>query len=134
MLKRLCLLAIVLLVFGQGMVVTAQIAGQWEVKTMQGSSPSYHEMKVEQKEDGSLTATWNGDALKQFKFENNKLSFVRSMEMAGYEVMSRFTGTLADGKINGVLSSEMGDAKVVACPAQPMAAALGLWMLTWMRW
>ncbi len=108
-------------------VASAQITGQWEVKMMMGERPAYHELVINQKADGTLSATWNGQALEDVKFENNKLSFTRRMEFGGNEMVSNFTGTLADGKITGTLANDWRDSTVTATRFEPLCPALGTW-------
>jgi hypothetical protein len=67
--------------------------------------------------------------LSKVKFENGQLTFTRTIPTPDQDMVLEFKGTLKDGKLTGVLSSEQGDSNVTGAKRKPMSPACGVWDL-----
>ena len=64
----------------------------------------------EGKQTGQWISFWGMNELKDIKFEDGKLSFVQTYQgRDGQSRTSKFAGTIADGKLSGMVSSDRGD-------------------------
>jgi hypothetical protein len=81
--------------------------------------------------EGNLAAQWIGawgvTDLKDVKFEENKLSFVQTVQFRENEFTSNFTGAIEEGKLTGILSSDRGESKVEGQRAPRIPRAVGDW-------
>ena len=50
--------------------------------------------------------------LKDVKFEDNKLSFTQVTNFGGQERTSKFTGTIEEGELSGLLVSDRGETEI----------------------
>ena len=104
-----------------------EITGVWRVTMDFEGRESFATLSIAKKDDGSLTGKWGSSELSNVKFEDNKLTFVRTMSFGDQEFTSDFSGTLKDGKITGVMSNDFADMNVTAVRKKPMCLALGQW-------
>jgi hypothetical protein len=65
--------------------------------------------------------------LKDVKFEENKLSFVQVFRSGENEFTRNFTGTVEDGKMTGIVSSDRGERKLEGKRSPRMPRAVGNW-------
>jgi hypothetical protein len=65
--------------------------------------------------------------LKDVKFEDNKLSFTRVMRFRDQESTSKFTGTVEEGEISGLLVSDRGETEIKGKRAPRTPRGVGSW-------
>jgi hypothetical protein len=109
------------------------IYGDWQVKIEFGERQMESILSFSRDSEGNLTGQWISffgvNDLKDVKFEDNKLSFVQSMRFGDNEFTQNFAGTVEDGKITGVLTSDRGESKLEGQRSQRMSRAVGNWEL-----
>ncbi|UCC96994.1 MAG: hypothetical protein JSW66_14255 [Phycisphaerales bacterium] len=120
---------ICLLLFQTSLVPAQDITGEWEMVMEFGGRPSYSTLSISKNADGTLAATWGSSELSNVKFEGNKVTFVRTMRFGDREFTSNFVGTLQDGKLDGLTSSERGEFAITGSRKKPMSVALGHWQM-----
>ena len=109
------------------------IYGDWQVKVEFGQGQMESILSFSRDSEGNLTGQWISffgiNDLKDVKFEDNKLSFVQSIRFGDNEFTQNFAGTVEDGKITGVLTSDRGESKLVGQRRPRMSRAVGNWEL-----
>ena len=109
------------------------IYGDWQVKVEFGQGQMESILSFSRDSEGNLTGQWISffgiNDLKDVKFEDNKLSFIQSVRFGDNEFTQNFTGTVEDGKITGVLTSDRGESKLVGQRSPRMSRAVGNWEL-----
>jgi hypothetical protein len=109
------------------------IYGDWQVKVEFGQGQMESILSFSRDSEGNLTGQWISffgvNNLKDVKFEDNKLSFVQSMRFGDNEFTQNFAGTVEDGKITGVLTSDRGESKLVGQRSPRMSRVVGNWEL-----
>jgi len=109
------------------------IYGDWQVKVEFGERQMDAILSFSRDSEGNMTGQWIGffgvSDLKDVKFEENKLSFVQVVRFGDNEFTQNFTGTVEDGKLTGVLTSDRGESKVVGQRSQRMPRAVANWEL-----
>jgi hypothetical protein len=109
------------------------IYGDWQVKVEFGQGQMESILSFSRDSEGNLTGQWISffgvNDLKDVKFEDNKLSFVQSMRFGDNEFTQNFAGTVEDGKITGVLTSDRGESKLVGQRSPRMSRVVGNWEL-----
>lgn len=87
--------------------------------------------------EGKLTGQMIGmmgiTELNDVKFENGTLSFSQTLRMRQEEAVSRFTGTLRDGKLTGTQSNQRGEVQMEGTRAASGAPIIGEWEITTTR-
>jgi hypothetical protein len=105
--------------------------GDWQVKFQFGERQMDAIVSFSRDNEGNLTADWISMfgiiELKEVKFEENKLSFVHTVQFGDNEFTSNFTGTVEEGKLTGVLSSDRGESKVEGKRSPRIPRAVGNW-------
>ena len=105
--------------------------GDWQVKVEFGERQMESILSFSRNSEGNLTAQWISfwgvSELKDVKFEENKLSFVQVVRFGDNEFTQNFTGTVEDGKITGILSSDRGESKLEGQRSPRMSRAVGNW-------
>jgi len=124
MLIPLCLMLLV-----QTSLVWAaeDITGEWEMTMDFGGRESFAMLTISKNADGSLAGKWGSDDLTDVKFQDGKLTFVRTIRFGDQEFSLDYAGTLKDGKITGTMSSDQGEFDVNGARFKPMCPALGHW-------
>jgi len=125
--KSILLVCLCLLMQTSLVWAAEEITGVWRVTMDFDGRESFATLSVAKKADGTLTGKWGSSDLSNVKFEDNKLTFVRTMSFGDQEFTSDFSGTLKDGKITGVMSSDFADMNATAVRKKPMCLALGQW-------
>lgn len=94
-------------------------------------------LSLSQDKDGKLVGRiigmWGITDLDNVKFENDKLSYSQTMRMRDNEFVSQFSGTLRDGKLSGMVSSQRGDVEMVGTRIPTPPAIVGNWEITTTR-
>ncbi len=109
------------------------IYGDWQVKVQFGERQMESILSFSRDSDGNTTGQWisffGTNDLKDVKFEENKLSFVQVVRFGDNEFTQNFAGTIEDGKITGVLTSDRGESKLEGMRSPRMPRAVGNWEL-----
>jgi len=118
-----------LMLFAQTSLVRAaeDITGQWEMKMDFGGRDSFATLTISKNANGSLAGKWGSTDLVDVKFQDGKLTFVRIIQFGDQEFTMDYAGTLKDGKITGVMSSDQGEFDVNGARFKSMSPALGHW-------
>ena len=103
------------------------ITGDWEMTMQFGSQTSFATLSVTKQADGTLAGRWGSNELSNVKFDGQKLTFNRTIRMGDQEFTMSYNGTLADGKLAGLMSSDRGEFEVNGARPQPKCPALGHW-------
>jgi hypothetical protein len=112
-------------------VLAAEITGQWEMSMDFGGRQSFATLSVARKADGTLTARWGRDELSNVKFDGQRLTFTRTIRFGDNEFTMDYAGTLKDGKITGMLSSDRGEFSANGTRIKPKPAVVGVWDLAY---
>jgi hypothetical protein len=109
------------------------IYGDWQIKVEFGERQMESILSFSRDSEGNMTGQWisfwGANDLKDVKFEDNKLSFVQSVRFGDNEFTQNFAGTIEDGKITGVLTSDRGESKLEGQRSPRMSRAVGNWEL-----
>jgi hypothetical protein len=109
------------------------IYGDWQVKVQFGERQMESILSFSRNQEGQYTGQWISfwgvNDLKDVKFEDNKLSFVQVIRFGDNEFTQNFTGTVEDGKLTGVLSSDRGESKLEGQRSPRMPRGVGNWEL-----
>lgn len=127
------LLTLAAQVLAQDGPANQDITGDWKVKLDFNGRQMEVILSFAKDADGKLTADWISgwgiSKLRDIKYEENKLSFVRVNRFRGTESTSNFTGTIRDGRLSGTLSGRRGQSAVDGMKVKPMPAAAGNWQI-----
>jgi hypothetical protein len=109
--------------------------GDWQVKYQTGERQRDAIISFSRDSEGNRTGQWISfmslSELKDFKYEEGKLSFARSSRgRDGQTSTSKFTGTIQDGKLTGAMSGDRGEYKVEGKPGPRIPRAVGTWQMT----
>lgn len=112
--------------------------GDWQIKYQAGERQRDAIISFSRDSEGNRTGHWISfmrfSELKDFKYEDGKLSFTRaSRNREGQATTSKFTGEIQDGKLTGTLSSDRGEYKVEGKPSPRIPRAVGTWQMTLKR-
>jgi len=112
--------------------------GDWQVKYEVGGRQRESILSFSRDRQGNRTGQWISfmglSELKDLKYEDGQLSFARvSRNRDGQSTMSKFTGTIQDGKLSGTLSSDRGEYKLEGKPSPRVPRAVGSWKMTLKR-
>jgi hypothetical protein len=106
--------------------------GDWLVKMDFGGRQMESIISFSRDAEGNRKGEWISfmgvSELQDLKFEEGKISFTQVRQnREGQTMTSKFTGTMADGKLSGTLSSDRGEVKVEGTPLPRMPRAAGTW-------
>jgi hypothetical protein len=119
---------ICLLLLAQTSLVAAQdITGEWEMTMDFGGRQSFATLSISKQADGTLAGKWGSNDLSNVKFQDGKLTFVRTIRFGDQEFTMNYNGTLKDGKLTGLLSSDRGEFAANGARKKPICPALGQW-------
>ncbi|NLW83492.1 MAG: hypothetical protein GXY41_03660 [Phycisphaerae bacterium] len=82
---------------------------------------------------GQMISMMGMTELNDVKFENDRLSFSQTMRMFDTETVSRFSGTIKDGKLTGTQTSERGEVEMTGTHVRSALPILGNWEITTTR-
>ena len=110
----------------------AGLYGDWQVQVKFGERQMESILSFSRDREGNRTGQWISfwevSELKDLKFEEGQLSFVRvSRNREGQSTTSKFAGTIKDGKLSGTLSSDRGEYKLEGKRLPRMSRAVGNW-------
>jgi hypothetical protein len=103
------------------------VTGDWEITMEFGGRPSFATLSIAEKADGALRGKWGSSELSNVKFKDGKLTFTRTIRYGDNEFSLNYIGTLEDGKLAGVLSSDRGEFPANGARKKPMSPVLGHW-------
>jgi len=108
--------------------------GDWQIKYQAGERQRDAIISFSRDSEGNRTGQWisvmSFSELKDFKYEDGKLSFTRtSRGRDGQTSTSKFTGAIQDGKLTGTMSSDRGEYKVEGKPSPRIPRAVGTWQM-----
>jgi hypothetical protein len=105
--------------------------GEWQVKVNVGERQRESILSFSRNNEGNMTGQWINfwgiNELKDVNFEENKLSFVQVFRLGENEFTRNFKGTVEDGKMTGILSSDRGESKLEGKRSPRMSRAVGNW-------
>ena len=126
--RRLAILTVLALALAAPQVLTAEeITGEWEMTMEFGGRQSFATLSISRNTGGSLSGQWGSNDLSNVKFDGQRLTFVRTIRMGDQEFTMNYTGTLKDGKITGMMSSDRGEFDADGARVKPKSPALGQW-------
>jgi len=112
-----------------------ELYGDWQNKYEVGGRQRESILSFSRDREGNRTGQWISfmglSELKDLKYEDDQLSFARvSRNRDGQSTMSKFTGTIQDGKLSGTMSSDRGEFNLEGKRAPRMPRAVGSWAMT----
>lgn len=125
--KSIIVICILLLLQTSFALAAEDIMGEWEMKMDFGGRDSFATMTISKKADGTLAGKWGSGELSDVKFEDGKLTFVRTIRFGDQEFTMEYEGTLKDGKITGTMSSDRGEFAANGARRKPKLPILGHW-------
>ena len=125
--KSIALACLLLLVQTSLVWAAEEITGEWQMTMDFGGRESFATLSIAKKADGTLTGKWGSRELSDVKFENGKLTFVRTIRFGDREFTMDYAGTLKDGKLTGTMSSDRGESAANGARRKPKLPALGQW-------
>jgi len=123
------ILVIGLLLLAQTSLALAgdEILGDWEITIDFDGNKSYASLSITKNEDGTLKGKWGSSELSNVKYENEKLTFIRTMGRGDRQFTSDCEGTLKDDKLMLTISNDWGEMSGVGERPKPMCPSLGQW-------
>jgi hypothetical protein len=108
--------------------------GDWQIKMQFGEREFESILAFSRNQEGQYTGQWISfwalNELQDVKFEDNKLSFTQVMRFGGQENTSKFTGTIEQGELSGLLVSDRGESQITGVRAPRTPRAVGSWNMT----
>ena len=105
--------------------------GDWQIKMKFGEREFESILAFSRNQEGQYTGHWISFfgmiELKEVKFENNKLSFTQVTNYGGEERTSKFTGTIEQGELSGLLMSDRGETEIKGKRAPRTPRGVGSW-------
>ncbi len=97
----------------QGRFRRGGLYGDWQIKMEVGERQMESILSFSRNQEGNYVGQWISfrgmNELKDVKFEDNKLSFTQVFRFQDQEMTSKFTGTIEEGKLSGLLISDRGE-------------------------
>ena len=105
--------------------------GDWQIKMKFGEREMESILSFSRNQEGQYVGYWISffgmNELKDVKFEYNKLSFTQVMRFRDQERTSKFTGTVEEGEISGLLISDRGETEIKGKRAPRTPRGVGNW-------
>ena len=105
--------------------------GDWQIKMKFGEREMESILSFSRNQEGQYTAQWISlwgmNELKDVTFEDNKLSFTQVMRFQDQESTSKFTGTIEEGELSGLLVSDRGETEITGKRAPRTPRGVGSW-------
>ena len=105
--------------------------GDWRIKMKFGEREFESILAFSRNQEGQYTghwiSFWGMNELKEVKFEDNKLSFTQVTNYGGEERTSKFTGTIEQGELSGLLMSDRGEMEIKGKRAPRAPRGVGNW-------
>jgi len=108
--------------------------GDWQIKMKFGEQEIESILSFSRNQEGQYTGQWISfwgmNELKDVKFEDNKLSFTQVIRFQDQEMTSKFTGTIEQGKLSGLMISDRGETEIKGKRAPRTPRGVGSWEMT----
>ena len=105
--------------------------GDWQIKMKFGEREFESILAFSRNQEGQYRgywiSFWGMNELQDVKFEENKLSFTQVMRFGGEERTSKFTGTIEQGELSGLLIGDQGETEVKGKRAPRPPRGVGSW-------
>ena len=105
--------------------------GDWQIKMKFGEREMESILSFSRNQEGQYTGQWISfwgmNELKDVTFEDNKLSFTQVMRFQDQESTSKFTGTIEEGELSGLLVSDRGETEIKGKRAPRPPRGVGSW-------
>jgi len=110
------------------------LSGDWQVKVDYDGRQFDWILSFSRDREGNQTGSWIGfnqvHELKDIKYEEGQLSFAWSRRnREGESTTSSFKGTIKEGKLSGMLSSDRGEFKLQGKRSPRVSRAVGSWAM-----
>ena len=109
------------------------VYGYWNISMEIGERTMQSILNFSRNQNGEMNGQWisffGSTPLSDVSLEDNKLQFTMTRRGRNGETTSKFTGSLAEGKLSGALSSEQGESKVTGERAPRVSRAAGDWAM-----
>jgi hypothetical protein len=97
------------------------IVGEWQMSVNMPARENVEKLTITKGADGTLAGKWEGQrgesTITNMKFEGGKLTFKRTSNFGGREMIADYEGTVEGDKITGKFISERGDREANATRA-----------------
>ena len=105
--------------------------GDWQIKMKFGEREVESILSFSRNQEGQYVGQWISlfgmNELKEVKFEDNKLSFTQVIRFRDQEMTSKFTGTIEQGELSGLLISDRGEREILGKRAPRIPRGVGGW-------
>ena len=105
--------------------------GDWQIKMKFGEREFESILEFSRNQEGQYIGQWISfwgmNELKDVKFEENKLSFTQVMRFGGEERTSKFTGTIEQGELSGLLIGDQRETEIQGKRAPRTPRGVGSW-------
>jgi hypothetical protein len=105
--------------------------GDWQIKMKFGEREMESILSFSRNQEGQYTGQWISfwgmNELKDVTFEDNKLSFTQVVRFGDQEMTSKFTGTIEQGELAGLLVSDRGETEILGKRAPRTPRGVGSW-------
>ena len=105
--------------------------GDWRIKIQVGENEWESILAFSRNQEGQYTGQWISlfgmNELKDVKFEDDKLSFTQVMRFGGQERTSKFTGTIEQGELSGLLVGDERETEIKGKRAPRTPRGVGSW-------
>jgi len=105
--------------------------GDWQITMKFGERPMESILSFSRNQEGQYAGQWISfwgmNELKDVKFEENKLSFTQVVQFQDQETTSKFTGTIEQGELSGLLVSDRGETEIKGKRAPRIPREVGSW-------
>ena len=125
--RTVILICLMLLVQTSLVRAAGGITGDWEITMEYSGQQSFATLSIAEKADGTLTGKWGSSELANVKFKDGKLTFTRTIRFGDNEFTMNYIGSLEDGKLVGLLSSDRGEFPANGARKKPKLPVLGHW-------
>jgi hypothetical protein len=105
--------------------------GDWQITMKFGERQMESILSFSRSQEGKYVGQWISfrgmNELKDVTFEDNKLSFSQVIRYRGEERTSKFTGTVEQGKLSGLLISDRGETEIRGKRVPRTPRGVGSW-------
>ena len=105
--------------------------GDWQIKMKFGERDVDSILSFSRNQEGQyighMISFWMMNELKDVKFEDNKPSFTQAIRFGDQEWTSKFTGTIEQGELSGLLVSDQGEMEIKGKRAPRTPRGVGNW-------
>jgi hypothetical protein len=125
--KSIFIICFVLLMQTSLVLAAEEITGEWDITMEFEGQKRFATLIISKKEDGTLAGKWGSSELSNVKFQDGKLTFIRTVGPSDRQATMDYEGTLKDGKLMLTVSSDWGEFTAVGARPKPKLPVLGQW-------